>query len=68
MMAAKAPESLGKDMYVAKNIQHNAGVLNFMCAGTLPDLLPMASSVGLACILQLQLAVTTCASSIGAGI
>ena len=32
LMAANVPESLGKDMYVPKNIQHNAGVLNFMCA------------------------------------
>lgn len=29
-MAKKEPESIFKDMYVPKNIQHNAGVVNFM--------------------------------------
>jgi hypothetical protein len=40
-MESKAPESLGKDMYVPKNIQHNAGVLNFMCG---PSRLPLFHS------------------------
>ena len=29
-MPKKEPESIFKDMYVPKNIQHNAGVVNFM--------------------------------------
>ncbi len=30
-MAKKVPVSLGHGMLLPKNIQHNAGIVNFMC-------------------------------------
>jgi hypothetical protein len=38
MAPSKPPPGLGKDMYQPKNIQHNAGVVNFMCAGLIMDI------------------------------
>ena len=32
MAPTKSPPGLGKELFQAKNMQHNAGVVNFMCA------------------------------------